>query len=209
MHVMYYADALMRERAAMYPRHRLDGLGDAIYGVSMTLLVLDIRIPDGANVVDNAGFAALLGALWPHMLPYLISFVVLSSGWLAAIRVPHRGAQAGAAYVRWWRRHLLLVTLMPFSTMLVARFASVPLVAAVYAANGGLMALCAWRMMEAGEAENAAVMAEHRTRLIQIVALSVGAVALSPWLGAKALLLYALRGLPLRRIRQRVHSAEE
>ena len=60
VHVMYYADALMRERAAMYPRHRLDGLGDAIYGVSMTLLVLDIRIPDGANVVDNAGFAALL-----------------------------------------------------------------------------------------------------------------------------------------------------
>jgi len=193
----------------MYPRHRLDGLGDAIYGVSITLLVLDIRIPDAVSTIDNAGFLALLRALWPHMLPYLISFVVLSSGWLAAIRVPHRGAQASAGYVRWWRPHLLLVTLMPFSTMLVARFDTAPLVAGVYAANVGLMSLCAWRMMEAGEAESVAAMAERRTGLIQIVALSVGAVALSPWLGAKALLLYALKGMAQRVIKWRARSAAD
>lgn len=193
----------------MYPRHRLDGLGDAIYGVSMTLLVLDIRIPDAASVVDIAGFVALLGALWPHILPYLISFVVLSSGWLAALRVPHRGAQAGAAYVRWWRPHLLLVTLMPFSTMLVARFDSASPVVAVYAVNIGLMSLCAWRMIEAGEAESEAAKAERRIGLFLIIALSVLAVALSPWLGAKALLLYALKGVPTRLMRQRDPPADD
>ena len=182
----------------MYPRHRLDGLGDAIYGVAMTLLVLDIRIPDAAVVVDNARFADLLRVLWPHLLPYLISFLVLSSGWLAAIRVPHRETHASATYVRWWRPHLLLVTLTPFSTMLVARFDNAPLVTGVYAANVGLMSLCAWRMVAAGEAESAATMRERRSGLILIIALSVAVVAISPWLGTKALLFYALRGLPAR-----------
>lgn len=174
----------------MYPRHRLDGLGDAIYGVSMTLLVLDIRVPEASP----ASFAGLWQALWPHLLPYVISFVVLSSGWLAAIRVPHRGASASRRYVVWWRWHLLMVTLMPFSSMLVARHEGlVP--ASVYAANVGLMSLFAWRAMEAGDAENPEAMAERRDGLVMIIVLSLAALALSPWLGSRALLLYAVKSL--------------
>lgn len=185
----------------MYPRHRLDGLGDAIYGVAMTLLVLDIRVPEGLVVADNAAFVGLLRALWPHLLPYLISFVVLSSGWLSAIRLAHLGTSASEAYVRWWRPQLLLVTLMPFTTMIVARYDTVPLVAAFYAANIGLMSLCAWGMLAASEVEDNAVRRERRLSLILLVALSVAAVALSPWLGTRALLLYVVKGLPTRLIR--------
>jgi len=182
----------------MYPRHRLDGLADAIYGVSITLLVLDVRVPEGVVVRNGAAFDTLWPILWPHLLPYLISFFALSSGWLAAIRVPHRGAHASAAYVRWWRLHLLLVTLIPFSTMLVARFDTAPQVAGVYAVNAGLMSLCALLALEAGEAEDPVARMERRRGLIALVALSLGAVALSPWLGTKALLLYAAKGLSLR-----------
>jgi uncharacterized membrane protein len=185
----------------MYPRHRLDGLGDAIYGVALTLLVLDIRVPENLAVTDNAGFVALLQVLWPHLLPYLISFLVLSSGWLSAIRVVHRGTAASVAYVRWWRPQLLLVTLMPFTTMIIARYGSVPLVAALYAANLGLMSLCAWGMLAADAVQDEAAMRQRRLSLILMVVLSAGAVALSPWLGARALLLYAIKGLPPRLIR--------
>lgn len=186
----------------MYPRHRLDGLADAIYGVSMTLLVLDIRVPD--LPAGEAGLAPMWQAIWPHLLPYLISFVVLSSGWLAAIRVPHRGASASAAYVRWWRWHLLLVTLMPFSTMLVARYDGLGPAAMIYAANVGVMSLCAWLAMAAGDAEDPQAMIERRNGLVMIIVLSLGAVALSPWLGARALWLYALKGVVPDRLVQRV-----
>jgi uncharacterized membrane protein len=188
----------------MYPRHRLDGLGDAIYGVSMTLLVLDIRVPDGLSVTDNAGFMVLLNLLWSHLLPYLISFVVLSSGWLSAIRIAHIGALANEAYVRWWRPQLLLVTLMPFSTMIIARYDTVPLVAALYAANIGLMSLCAWRMLAASEAEDDVARDERRMSLILLIALSAGAIVLSPWLGARALLLYVFKGLPPHLMKRRM-----
>jgi uncharacterized membrane protein len=187
----------------MYPRHRLEGLGDAIYGVAMTLLVLDIRVPDGLAVTDNAAIVVLLQALWPHLLPYLISFVVLSSGWLSAIRVTHLGTSVNAAYVRWWRPQLLLVTLMPFSTMIVARYDTVPLIAGLYAVNIGLMSLCAWGMLAASEVVDDTARLERRASLILIAALSLGAVGLSPWLGTKALLLYVFKGLPPRLIRRR------
>jgi uncharacterized membrane protein len=36
----------------MYPRARLDALNDAIFGVAMTLLVLDVRLPDDFHAHD-------------------------------------------------------------------------------------------------------------------------------------------------------------
>ncbi len=39
----------------MYPKARLDALSDAIFGVSMTLLVLDVRLPDDVHPRDIAG----------------------------------------------------------------------------------------------------------------------------------------------------------
>jgi uncharacterized membrane protein len=180
----------------MYPRHRLDGLGDAIYGVSITLLVLDIRIPAGAVATDNAGLWALLRGLEPHVLPYAISFIVLTSGWLAAIRVTHQGAHVTPGYVRWWRPQLLLVTAMPFTSLTVARFSPVPLAVVLYAANIGLMSLCSWGMLAASDLERNAFFAERRVALIMLMLLSVLAAALSPWLGSWALLAYLLRRLP-------------
>jgi uncharacterized membrane protein len=146
----------------MYPRHKLDGLGDAIYGVSMTLLVLDIRIPNTVQVVDSAGFAALMRTLWPQ---------------------------------------LLLVTAMPFTTMTVARFSSVPLAVSLYAANIGLMSLCAWGMLAATEAKNETALAGRRALLVRLIALSLLAITFSRWLGAWALLSYFLTRFPLRRFR--------
>lgn len=186
----------------MFPRQRLDGLGDAIYGVSMTLLVLDIRIPDTAHATTSAEFLRLLHTLWPHILPYVISFGVLSSGWLSSIRVTHRHATFPRAYVAWWRPQLLLVTATPFTTMTVARFSTVPLAVALYATNIGLVSLCAWRMLAVTDAEDADAVAERRAGLIQLMMLSLLAIVISPWLGAWALVAYLLKRVPLRRLRK-------
>jgi uncharacterized membrane protein len=177
----------------MYPRHRLEGLGDAIYGVSITLLVLDIRIPADAVAIDNAGLWALLRALEPHILPYAISFIVLTSGWLASIRGTYQGAHVAPAYVHWWRPQLLLVTAMPFTTLTVARFGPVPLAVTLYAANIGLMSLCSLGMLEASDLERSDLFAERRKALIMLMLLSVAASLLSLWLGSWALLIYLVR----------------
>ena len=61
----------------MYPRARLDALSDAVFGVAMTLLVLDVRPPEEFHT-DNANeLLRALGGLWDKFWPYVLSFVVL------------------------------------------------------------------------------------------------------------------------------------
>ena len=62
----------------MYPRHRLDALSDGIYGVAMTLLVLEIRIPDGVDPHTDRELLAVFASLVPKIWPYALSFVVLA-----------------------------------------------------------------------------------------------------------------------------------
>jgi uncharacterized membrane protein len=52
----------------MYPRARFDALSDAIFGVAMTLMVLDLRLPDE---FDPAGAQELLEGFY-HLVPKFI-----------------------------------------------------------------------------------------------------------------------------------------
>jgi hypothetical protein len=61
---------------SMYPRARLDALSDAIFGVAMTLLVLDLRLPDEFH---PAGAQELLEGFYhlvPKFIPYFASCAV-------------------------------------------------------------------------------------------------------------------------------------
>ncbi|HEX4922051.1 MAG TPA: TMEM175 family protein, partial [Candidatus Bathyarchaeia archaeon] len=60
----------------MYPKSRIDALTDGLFGVAMTILVLDLRLPDSFRG-DGAGLVGALRTLWPRFLPYLLSFYVL------------------------------------------------------------------------------------------------------------------------------------
>jgi uncharacterized membrane protein len=53
---------------------RLGGLSDAVYAVALTLLVLDIRLPEELLAGD---LPAGLLALAPRLLVYLISFIII------------------------------------------------------------------------------------------------------------------------------------
>jgi uncharacterized membrane protein len=52
----------------MYPKARLDALTDGIFAVAMTLLVLELRVPD-QPVADSAALWQALKDLWPKFFP--------------------------------------------------------------------------------------------------------------------------------------------
>ena len=55
----------------MYPKARIEALTDGLFGVAMTILVLDVRLPDDFHPADQAELARALLALWPRTaLPY-------------------------------------------------------------------------------------------------------------------------------------------
>ena len=50
---------------AMFSKARLDTLSDGIFGVAMTLLILDVRLPDEFHPKDAAELMQGLIGLWP------------------------------------------------------------------------------------------------------------------------------------------------
>ena len=73
---------------------------------------------------DGAEFLRGLAKLWPKFLPYVLSFGVLGLRWLASIEVRTRAEYLDREYVNWWLFYLLLITCVPFSTIVVGRCAS-------------------------------------------------------------------------------------
>jgi uncharacterized membrane protein len=131
----------------MYPRARLDALTDSVFGVAMTLLVLDVRLPEDFHPHDaNELLQALLG-LGSKFLPYVVSFGVLGLRWLSSIQVRSHGEMFGREYVRWWLLYLLLIACVPFAATVVGRFANLAPAIWLYAGNTILISAVAFRLM--------------------------------------------------------------
>jgi hypothetical protein len=79
----------------MFSKARLDTLSDGIFCVAMTLLILDVRLPDDFHPRDAGELLQGLADLWPKFLPYVLSFGVLGLRWLSNIEIRTR-----AEYVR-------------------------------------------------------------------------------------------------------------
>ena len=61
---------------------RLSALSDGVFSIAMTLIVLDIRIPDGVAVHSEADLCAVLVNLAPRLIMYLMSFMTLGIFWV-------------------------------------------------------------------------------------------------------------------------------
>lgn len=132
---------------AKIPRVRIDALTDGIFAVAMTLLVLDIRFPESFQPVGSAALLHGLAELWPKLLAYVISFMILGLRWLGLAQVPTHTEYLGSSYIRWWLLYLMMITLLPFSTALLGNHASLAPAIWLYCANTALIAVASWRML--------------------------------------------------------------
>lgn len=138
---------------------RLAALSDGIFAVAMTLLVLDLRVP-GAEMVRSAApiwspgalaheaelGRALLGTL-PHLLPYVMSFVTLGMFWIGQQTQFDFVARCDRTFSWLQLIFLLGVSVMPFSTALLAAYLTCRLALVAYWLNLlflGLVLLRAW-----------------------------------------------------------------
>jgi TMEM175 potassium channel family protein len=131
----------------MFSKARLDTLSDGIFGVAMTLLILDVRLPDDFHPNDGAELLRGLIRLWPKFLPYVLSFGVLGLRWLSNVEVRSRAEYVNREYVNWWLLYHFLITCVPFTTIVVGRFAHFAPAIWLYAGQTLLMALVGLRLV--------------------------------------------------------------
>jgi uncharacterized membrane protein len=179
----------------MYPRHRLDALADGIYGVAMTLLVLDIRVPDGLVTVTDGQLMDQFIALLPKFGPYALSFWVLSGRWRQLIYRRTGHAPVGRRYVQWSLMHLFLVTMMPFSTLMIGRFGSHAPALWLYTSNLVGLSLTEWLASRAAPAPERAELDDNLMGLIMLLVAAAVVLGLSGLHSAWATLGFLITGL--------------
>jgi len=130
----------------MIPKLRLDALTDGVFAVAMTLLVLDLRLPELFQPHDNAELIHRLVGLGHQALVYVVSFYVLALCWLGRVKSDRGDEEVGRHHAVLALSYLLLITFLPFATSVVGRFRGFPAAAWLYAANIFLLAAVALRI---------------------------------------------------------------
>jgi uncharacterized membrane protein len=179
----------------MFPKNRLVALSDGIFAVAMTLLILDVRLQEDFQPHNPAEFLHGLAELWPKFLPYLLSFAVLGLRWLSNIGVRSRSEFVGREYVNWWMLYLLLITCVPFSTIVIGRYSNFAPAIWLYAGHTLLIALVGYRLIRiTPEPEPGPLFRQRLVSALLLIASSVLAIVLSLFEPRFALWAFALNG---------------
>jgi len=149
--------------------HRLEGLSDGVFAVAMTLLVLDLHTPAQAAIHSEGHLWRALVALSPRILVYLMSFLTLGIFWVGQqTQLNHlAGSNRNLTWIH--LGFLFSVSLMPFSTSLMAEFMSYRIALLAYWMNillPGAILFASWRYARKAallKKEMAVDIACHRT----------------------------------------------
>jgi len=131
------AEATGSEGEAGIGFERLVFFSDAVFAIAITLLALELHLPDPTGPVTTDQFAQLLlGDMLPKYLGFVVSFVVIGVYWV----LHHRDF---TYYIRRydqrliWLNLLMLMTIcfLPFSTSVQNAYGGQPLTVAFYATS--------------------------------------------------------------------------
>lgn len=120
----------------MLKQIRLEALADGIFAIVMTLLVIEIKVPEVGGIVTNGSVLEAVWHLHPFFLSYLLSFLLLFTYWrghhyiasVLAKNIDNRLTTINALF-------FLFVALVPFSTLLLSLYSDTQTAIAIYGAN--------------------------------------------------------------------------
>jgi uncharacterized membrane protein len=101
---------------------RLAALSDGIFGVAMTLLLLDLHVPAKELVRSEGDLRHAFVLLLPQLLVYLMSFVTLGIFWVGQQTQLNHLERSNRNLTWIHLAFLFAVTIMPFSTRLLIEF---------------------------------------------------------------------------------------
>jgi uncharacterized membrane protein len=189
---------------------RLLALSDGVFAIAMTLLALDLRLPDLGTDPSDAQLRHALGEDWRGYLAFIISFYVAASYWGVHRQAMRAVTTIDSRLVSHTLPLLLLVAALPFPASVLATHGGLPTGLAFYSAFNVVANIALLRMLSDVQSQPPdAADIEQRERLwanILVLLLCIpGAFVLQdngPWL----LLLLIVSGRAVR-IRRARHEA--
>lgn len=140
--------------ASWLGRSRLEALSDGIFAFAMTLLVINIEVPDELpTMIAPEPVQQLLSRLYPDFAHYFLAFIMLAAFW-----VIHHSFMSHIRLVdrkMLWLNilGLMFIALIPFSTQLADTYVHFPVSAMIFELNilvVGMIFLLQWRYASSG-----------------------------------------------------------
>lgn len=136
----------------VFDRGRVEAFSDGVIAVAITLLVLDLRVPEA----DGAGsLGARLAALWPNYTAYVVSFLAIGIMWLGHHTMLRRLVGVDHSVLVLNLLLLMCFVALPFTTSLLSTYLSKPgghLAAVVYAGSflvtSAMFSVTQWHLMK-------------------------------------------------------------
>ena len=129
---------------------RLAGISDGIFSVGMTLLVLGLAVPAVTVVRTEADLWHALLGLGPNVLVYTLSFMTLGIFWVGQGTQLNLLERSNRNYSWLQLMFLFAVTLVPFSTAVLARFPTLRLALVEYWLNIVLLGMSLFAGLQYG-----------------------------------------------------------
>jgi uncharacterized membrane protein len=126
---------------------RLCAVADGVYAIALTLLVLDLKVPEVPGITNPQLMADLLQQL-PNFIAYVIGFLVVAFFWIGH----HRLFQSVILCDEWALllnlAHLLFISLTPYAASLIGHYEGDRVATIVFSANLGL---ASWSLIVLGQ----------------------------------------------------------
>ncbi len=118
------ADPLNREEEK--ETGRIEAFSDGVFGIAVTLLILEIKIPQLADVPGKGSLAQALARQWPAYLSYLTSFLTVLIMWVNHHRLFRHIRRSDDSFLVLNGLLLMAVTVVPFPTAVLSLWFRTP-----------------------------------------------------------------------------------
>jgi uncharacterized membrane protein len=108
-------------------------MSDGVFAIALTLLVLDLKVPDLPPGFAETAMLEDLRNQVPNFLAWLVSFILLARFWIVHHAIVATLAHCHTGTMIWNFVVLGLVSLMPFAAALVGKYEGDPIAAGVFA----------------------------------------------------------------------------
>jgi uncharacterized membrane protein len=123
---------------------RIEAFSDGVFAIAVTLLVLELKVPQLAEDAASPELWSELLSHWPSYAAYLVSFTTILIVWVNHHRLYNIIHRSDSRFLFLNGLLLLVVTTIPFPTALLAEFLqkpSAPVACAIYSGTFVVLAL--------------------------------------------------------------------
>lgn len=105
---------------------RMETFSDGVFAIDITLLTFQLKAPSLKAATSSHNLALALLQQWPNYVAYLISFTTIFIIWLNHHRMYNVILRSDSRFMFYNGLLLMLVTIVPFTTSLLADYINTP-----------------------------------------------------------------------------------